>query len=349
MRRFWLAFFLCFVAALLVSLLAQSATYPAGVVSFTTKTAGQTIQSAHVNTIQAEITAVENALLNGLAHVVKPLTDATYDLGTGSFRWRDGFFSRNVTMGGTLTVPALVGGWTVVTSTSTGTLNDFAPGLVGNTVVRMNNATLATITGFSGGADGQRLIVESVGAGQVDFAYATSAAGLVSAAANRLFNFATSGNTSEAAGVGTAEYVYDGTAARWRLVAHEQGAWITPATVAGNFTASTGTWSAVTPTTLKYWLKGRTLTVAWYITGTTVSATPTQLLVANGQWGGFTSASNTLNPYTLNDNGAGNIEGPAQATAAGTQIALLKNSAGAFATATTATNVFGELVFEVQD
>ena len=45
------------------------AQYPSAVISFTTKNAGDTIQPSHVNTIQDEITALEDGLLNGTAPV----------------------------------------------------------------------------------------------------------------------------------------------------------------------------------------------------------------------------------------------------------------------------------------
>jgi hypothetical protein len=79
--------------------------------------------------------------------------------------------------------------WTTVTTTSTGTQNDFAPGLVGNTIVRCNNATLLTITGLAAGYDGQHVKFESIGAGQVDFPHQSAS----SSAANRQINFATAG------------------------------------------------------------------------------------------------------------------------------------------------------------
>ena len=44
--------------------------YPASVISFTTKNAGDTIQPAHVNDLQTDVTAIEDGLLNGLAHQV---------------------------------------------------------------------------------------------------------------------------------------------------------------------------------------------------------------------------------------------------------------------------------------
>jgi hypothetical protein len=59
------------VAALLgltVIALHAAASYPGAVKAFSTKSAGDTIQPAHINDIQDEITAIENALLNGIAH-----------------------------------------------------------------------------------------------------------------------------------------------------------------------------------------------------------------------------------------------------------------------------------------
>ena len=46
------------------------ATYPSGVYTPATKSNGQTIQAAWFNDPDGEIAAVENALLNGIAHAV---------------------------------------------------------------------------------------------------------------------------------------------------------------------------------------------------------------------------------------------------------------------------------------
>lgn len=240
--------------------------------------------------------------------------------------------------------------WTVVTSTSTGTLNDFAPGLVGNTIVRMNNATLATITGLAGGFDGQRVIVQSVGAGQVDEAHATSAAGLGSLAQDRLINFATSGNTSEAAGSGVAEYVYDGTATRWRLVAHEQGAWITPTYASGNFTTNgAGGWTVDAGDVLAYAyrLQGRSLTVMFTIdTTSVVAATGTLLKIAVP--GGFTSTKNVSAGLAfLGDNSASSIAGFAHTSAGATLIDISRFDSGAFTASANNSYVRGEVILEV--
>ena len=46
------------------------ATYPTGVFSASNKGAGDVIQAAHVNDLQSEVTAIEDALKNGFAHAL---------------------------------------------------------------------------------------------------------------------------------------------------------------------------------------------------------------------------------------------------------------------------------------
>lgn len=82
----------------------MAASFPTSIASFTTKTNGQTIQPAHINDLQAEITAIETALISGFPQTFIPLTDATYDLGSTSKKFRDLFLSRNALVGGTLGV-----------------------------------------------------------------------------------------------------------------------------------------------------------------------------------------------------------------------------------------------------
>lgn len=68
------------------------ADYPSSVKTFTTKVTGDTVEAAHVNDLQGEVTAVENALLNGIAHIVKPSSTDSYNLGTSSsLRWLEIF------------------------------------------------------------------------------------------------------------------------------------------------------------------------------------------------------------------------------------------------------------------
>lgn len=86
----------------------MAASYPTSAKSFTALNAGDTIQDTDVEAAYDEITAVETGLISGLAHDLK-FTDATYDIGkSGATRPRDGFFSRNVTVGGTLAVTGAV-------------------------------------------------------------------------------------------------------------------------------------------------------------------------------------------------------------------------------------------------
>ncbi len=175
-------------------------------------------------------------------------------------------------------------GAVVQTSTSTGTQNDFAVTDARHLILRLNNASLLTITGFTAGANGDIIDVVSVGAGNVEFSPQTG-----STAANQLINFATVGNTPLKAGFGTARYIYDGTTARWRLVKHEQGGWITPTFSAGDYTGTDGgSWTvdAGDVQECKYWLQGRILTVSLRVVTTSVGGTPGALRRAIP--GGFT-------------------------------------------------------------
>lgn len=84
----------------------MAASYPGSVKSYTTKNTNDVIEASHVNDLQLEVTAVEDALV-GTARIAHDLlfTDATYDIGkTGATRPRDFFLSRNATIGGTLAV-----------------------------------------------------------------------------------------------------------------------------------------------------------------------------------------------------------------------------------------------------
>jgi len=163
------------------------------------------------------------------------------------------------------------------TETSTGNISALTlPSGSGDLVVYMNNATAATIQGITAGAANQRLTLVSIGAGQVNLTHQNASA----TAANRAILFATTGSTPLAAGTGTAELFYDSTTSRWRLLTHEQGAWIvgsTP-TITGN---GAMTISGVSATTAPRWrLSGRTLTWAFDVSFTTGGTANTQVLVA---------------------------------------------------------------------
>jgi len=235
-----------------------------------------------------------------------------------------------------------------VTTTSTGTQNDFAPasityaeGLV--SYLRCNNASLLTITGLANGVDGAFLYIYSIGAGQVDFTHQDAG----SSAANRLINSATSGPTSLAAGAGAALFKYDGTSSRWRLVQHYQGDWISVAYNSGDFTATTGTWTVDSGDLLgfRYMLVGRSMTVSVVITNSSVSSATFRLFVAIPST--FTISS------TVNTIGYGN-QGTATATitqvnssVSTTDIGILRLDLSNWATSTNGTDESFTIIFPV--
>lgn len=139
------------------------------------------------------------------------------------------------------------------TTTTTGNIDDLD--FSNADLIRMNNATISTIRGLKAGYAGQKVTIVSIGAGVVLLAHQNAS----SVANNRLINTATSVSTPLAAGVGFATYQYDATTLRWRLVQHDQGAYITVAYDSANFTAATGTWTveAADQLAFGYWIRGR--------------------------------------------------------------------------------------------
>lgn len=175
---------------------------------------------------------------------------------------------------------------TITTTGAQGALS--LPSGFGDLVIFANNATLLTINGIGVGSDGQQLTIYSIGAGQVDL---SNQSGSASAATNRIVNGVT-GTISLAAGTGRVVLEYDNTAQRWRVLAHEQGAWITPTFAAGNFTAGGAQTWTVGPGDVQayaYKLTGRTLQVNVVLASTTVGGTPNAQLKAAIP-GGFTAA-----------------------------------------------------------
>lgn len=209
--------------------------------------------------------------------------DATYDIGaSGATRPRDIFQSRDLAVGRNAAITGTLGvtGATTLgdfrgtpeTITATGTVNDQALGAT-TTILRCNNATDLTLTGITGGAAGRVLVIYAVGAGNVFLKHQNTG----STAANRLINFATSADTPLSVG-GSAVYVYDGTSSRWRLVGHEQGAFIE---YVPTFTTTTGTWTVTNPDdiiTCKYRLSGTALRLQWNLNNTSTSSATQQLI-----------------------------------------------------------------------
>lgn len=225
------------------------------------------------------------------------------------------------------------------TVTTTGTINDLD--FSNADLIRMNNATDATIDGLLAGSDGQQVTIVSIGAGHVYLAHQNTG----SAAANRLINFLTTFNTPLAAGVGTAILRYDATTARWRLIKHAQGKPITIAYVSGNYTASTGTWTVDSGdvTTETYFFDDRVCEFTAIIASTTVSATPTTLQITIP----MTPLTSAFKPARQVDVVTGVI-GMFRSVSGDPTIYCYKDAtAGAWSTATNTTNVQGTIDFEV--
>lgn len=184
--------------------------------------------------------------------------------------------------------------YTEVTFTTTGNIDDL--NFSNANLIRMNNATDATIRGLLAGIHGQIVTIVSIGAGNVFLANQNAG----SSAGNRLINTVTSGNTPLAAGFGTGTYQYDDTTDRWRLITHEQGAPLTVAFSAGDYTAGgaqTWTVQAGDVTTSKYYIKGNLIWFQLALDNTSVGGTPdTRLIVAPAVWGGYT---NTVSGHSV--------------------------------------------------
>jgi len=192
------------------------------------------------------------------------------------------------------------GRWSEVTTTLTGTQNalDFSQA----DVLYCNNATLLTIGSLLAPASpvkpGKRLMIVSVGAGQVDLHDVTAGSGT---AANRIIT-GSSITISLAPTFGRVLLEYDDTFAdRWRVIAHEQGDWITytPTWVGSGSNPAIGDGSLVG----RYYLRGKVVdlqilvvagSTTTYGTGTYTWALP---LTAASAFGTF--------PAWILDNSAG--------------------------------------------
>lgn len=152
----------------------MSASYPTSAKAFTAKNNGDSIQAAHIDDLQDEVSAIETGLLGSLAHDLK-FTDATYDIGkSGATRPRDLFLSRNLTVGTSATIQALTvnGAFTVadlsvtapppsarVTATTSQNINTGV-----GSAVTFDSDVWATTTGLhSTSANPTRLLMTSSG------------------------------------------------------------------------------------------------------------------------------------------------------------------------------------------
>lgn len=227
-----------------------------------------------------------------------------------------------------------------LTITTTGNIDNLD--VKGFGLLRMNNASLATIRGMRAGYDGQIITIVSIGAGQVDLAHQNAG----SSAANRLINSLTTFSTPLAAGKGTAIYTYDVTSARWRLITSDQGDAISIPYSAGNFTADVGTWTVDSgdQTTFTYFFIDKICSISLQIDGTSVTvANPNVLLIALP----FTPVSNVFSLMRSIDNGTA-APGMFRTVATVAQITCYRDvNANTWTQNTNNTSVQGNIQFRV--
>jgi hypothetical protein len=238
----------------------------------------------------------------------------------------------------------------VIFSTATGTQHNWAPGIAGAyTLIIWDGAGDLVVTGLAGGVQGQIVTFKQNAVTTtrlVSFAHFSAS----SADNNKLINIATSAPTPLGT-YGVVSYQYDGS--YWRLIAHEQGGWITAPFSAANFTGGSGmTWTVQSGDRRdsRYRLSGRTLIYAVDLIFTSVGGTlGSELRIGNGEFGGYTPGGTmTLGPIYPTESGTyghgymrgGSING-------GTYLSCIKHPYTNWSATTENTNIAGTITFEV--
>lgn len=235
---------------------------------------------------------------------------------------------------------------TIISNTDTGAINDWNPGLIGSTLIEWLGVSDATITGLVGGIRGQIVTIKNTGSNIAYFAHNSGS----SSAGNKFKNYATSSSTPISVS-GNITYQYDGT--DWQIIGHEQGEWIIPVYIAGDYTANGAMiWTVDSGDVFDFRSKldGTTLFVAWALAFTTVGGTPSSELRFKIP-GGFTAAGYFTVNHQYYDNGGGALVGQAHVLAAGaTVITLYKLGFGAsfWSLSSNATTSYGSMPIQVQ-
>lgn len=165
------------------------------------------------------------------------------------------------------------------------------------------------------------------------------------ATASRFWNLATSAPTRVAPG-GYVHYLHDGI--MWRMIGHDQGEAIWPAYSASDFTGDATAWTvdAGDVGSMKYVLRGRSLTVSFALSTTTVAAGNSQLRIGFGAYGGYMGASIVYTALGQGYNAS--VSNPGlifmNATAF---LALIKNNSSQWTADTNLSYFYGQITFDV--
>jgi hypothetical protein len=175
------------------------------------------------------------------------------------------FVSTGTITGGTIYVYVQQGGpvgptgpaggpWTVLAPTTSGAVNDWAPGISGHTVAFWNGGADLTPSGIVGGVSGQWFVCRNVTATKVlRFPHNTGPT-----ASNRTQNLVTSAATPVGPG-GYIAYLHNGT--DWQQVGHAQGA-----SIAWTPVDNSGAGLAFTAVQATYLMNGRLITGKFLLT-----------------------------------------------------------------------------------
>lgn len=186
---------------------------------------------------------------------------------------------------GAIWTPPHVGAWNMITTTETGTQNNFNPypGINGNTIIRCANTAPLTIAGLGGPAMAARFngqTVRVVGhSAQVDCLHYASS----SDPSFRLWNGIDAMRSLAPGGIGFVDYQWNQFDGLWMARSHNQGQWIRPGYSAAWYTAGGGgTWTVTQGNQVDYayCVRDNTLFFCGYLNATTVSGNPASLNVS---------------------------------------------------------------------
>lgn len=311
------------------------ASYPSSAKIFTTKSdgPGNTILAAHVNDLQAEVTAIEQDLIAGLP-AARGGTGLTSVGSAGKKLQSNG------------SVLAYISDLTSETTTATGTQNDYD--LDAHWTYLRCTGAAPVFTGFTcvgtTPVAGDVVILECLGT-TLKVSNQTG-----STAANQIITESAAG---QIVGLnGKILCVYDGTTNRWRASVITPGAWITETFAAGNYTSSSGSWTVAAgdEKVRRYQQRGTSLTLIVSVGTSSVSGG--QLFLQMALPGGFTAASTNSTQLggVMASRDAGGIAEISQylTTAASNVLKFQRTSGVAWSAATDNTEIAINAVLDIE-